>query len=192
MDITDDQILRLRAPGGFRNAAGVTTAGPDKGNGAENGAGNSTGSSAGIGARNNAGTRAGNGSGNSTGNGTGNESSTDVGNDAGNGIGSGGENGAGIGSRNAVGNGAAPESVRVEFKVDSFFIADNDVVLTTYELLRTKPTIFRKVICCFFGGFVVRVFCFVVLCVLVVCCGFLCPCGFCVSGALCRSIGLSL
>lgn len=36
-------------------------------------------------------------------------------------------------------------TVRVEFKYDADFVADNDVVLTTYELLRSKPTIFRKV-----------------------------------------------
>lgn len=36
-------------------------------------------------------------------------------------------------------------TVRVEFKYDANFVADNDVVLTTYELLRSKPTTFRKV-----------------------------------------------
>eukprot|EP00752_Nemacystus_decipiens_P012660 g11214.t1 len=36
-------------------------------------------------------------------------------------------------------------TVRVEFKYDANFVADNDVVLTTYELLRSKPTTFRKI-----------------------------------------------
>lgn len=42
-------------------------------------------------------------------------------------------------------NGAGDVMVRVEFDVDAWFVADNDVVLTTYELLRNKSTIFRKV-----------------------------------------------
>lgn len=159
VDLTEDQIQRLRAPGGYyRSVAGVATAGPGTGNGAENGAGNGTDN----GVKNDVGTGAGNCSGNGTGNGTVNESSTGVGSGAGNGCGSGGENGtgndsknvvgngAGNGAGNGVGNGAAPELVRVEFKVDPRFIADNDVVLTTYELLRTKTTIFRKVCVCVF------------------------------------------
>ncbi|CAM9752136.1 unnamed protein product, partial [Laminaria digitata] len=64
---------------------------------------------------------------------------------AGNSTGDGTGNGVGNGSGTGAGNGAAPELVPVEFKVDSRFIADNDVVLTTYELLRTKPSIFRKI-----------------------------------------------
>ncbi|CAN0064539.1 unnamed protein product [Scytosiphon promiscuus] len=36
-------------------------------------------------------------------------------------------------------------TVRVEFKVDQYLVADNDVVLTTYELLRSTPAVFRKI-----------------------------------------------
>ena len=54
--------------------------------------------------------------------------------------------------------------------VDLRFIADNDVVLTTYEMLRTKPSIFRKVNFLFVGVYLVPVLCY--LFVLVLCCGF--------------------
>ncbi|CAM9883365.1 unnamed protein product [Pylaiella littoralis] len=46
---------------------------------------------------------------------------------------------------NGAGNDSGDVVVRVEFKVDTWFVADNDVVLTTYELLRSRPTIFRKI-----------------------------------------------
>ncbi|CAM9883563.1 unnamed protein product [Choristocarpus tenellus] len=35
--------------------------------------------------------------------------------------------------------------VKVEFKVDKHLLADNDVVLTTYEMLRNSSLLFRKV-----------------------------------------------
>lgn len=62
--------------------------------------------------------------------------------------------GGGMGSAHGSGNGAAAaeaargaedETVRVDFKVDAALVADNDVVLTTYELLRTRKSLFQKV-----------------------------------------------
>lgn len=41
------------------------------------------------------------------------------------------------------------ETVRVHFKADEWVVADHDVVLTTYEMLRSKPALFRKVMDCF-------------------------------------------
>lgn len=41
--------------------------------------------------------------------------------------------------------GGLDETVRVQFPVDEWLLADNDVVLTTYELLRSRSGLFRKV-----------------------------------------------
>ncbi|CAM9858108.1 unnamed protein product [Ectocarpus sp. 6 AP-2014] len=60
--------------------------------------------------------------------------------------GTGSGNGSGNGTAAAgAGRGAEDETVRVDFKVDAALVADNDVVLTTYELLRTRKSLFQKI-----------------------------------------------
>lgn len=156
MELTNNQLCHLRDIDELQKIAtlqkstNITTAGAGTGNGVGGGSGKSTEIGALDGANNTAensvSTGAGNGiapvSGNSAENGAGPGAGSNAENGTGNGMG----NGTGPDAGNGTGNGAAaPQLVRVEYKVDARFIADNDVVLTTYELLRTKPMIFKKV-----------------------------------------------
>ena len=52
---------------------------------------------------------------------------------------------AGSGSGSGSDGGEEVEMVKVEFKPDELLLADNDVLLTTYEVLRSKQALFRKV-----------------------------------------------